>query len=114
MSASTTNTEKRFKGGEFIIREQEAASIFIPEEFDEEQRMMADMARDFLATEVLPILDRIDAQEEGLMEKLLNKAGELGLLATSIPERFDGFGKDFNTSLLLSSVLGEGHLFAVA
>lgn len=114
MSASTTNTEKRFKGGEFIIREQEAASIFIPEEFDEEQRMMADMARDFLATEVLPILDRIDAQEEGLMEKLLNKAGELGLLATSIPERFDGFGKDFNTSLLLSSVLGEGHSFAVA
>ena len=114
MSTSSTSTDKRFKGGEYIIREQEASSIFIPEQFDEEQKMMADMARDFLNTEVLPILDRIDAQEEGLMEKLLNKAGELGLLATSIPERFDGFGKDFNTSLLLSSVLGEGHSFAVA
>jgi alkylation response protein AidB-like acyl-CoA dehydrogenase len=114
MSATSTSTEKRFKGGEYIIREQAASNIFIPEEFDEEQRMMADMARDFLNTEVLPILDRIDAQEEGLMQTLLNKAGELGLLATSIPERFDGFGKDFNTSLLLSSVLGEGHSFAVA
>jgi len=114
MSASTTNTEKRFKGGEYIIREQEASSIFIPEQFDEEQKMMADMARDFLATEVHPILDRIDAQEPGLMEKLLEKAGELGLLATSIPEQYDGFGKDFNTSLLLTEIVGAGHSFAVA
>jgi alkylation response protein AidB-like acyl-CoA dehydrogenase len=114
MSTSSTNTEKRFKGGEYIVREQEAQSIFIPEEFDEEQRMIADMARDFLATEVLPILDRIDAQEPGLMEKLLEKAGELGLLATSIPEKYEGFGKDFNTSLLLTEVVGAGHSFAVA
>jgi len=114
MSASTTNTDKRFKGGEYIIREQEASSIFIPEQFDEEQRMMADMARDFLATEIHPILDRIDAQEPGLMEKLLEKAGELGLLATSIPEQYEGFGKDFNTSLLITERIGAGHSFAVA
>ncbi|MGN6646754.1 MAG: acyl-CoA dehydrogenase family protein [Cytophaga sp.] len=114
MSTSSTSTDKRFKGGEYIIREQEASSIFIPEQFDEEQRMMADMARDFLATEVHPILDRIDAQEPGLMEKLLEKAGELGLLATSIPEKYEGFGKDFNTSLLLTEIVGAGHSFAVA
>ena len=114
MSTSSTSTDKRFKGGEYIIREQEASSIFIPEQFDEEQKMMADMARDFIATEVHPILDRIDAQEPGLMEKLLEKAGELGLLATSIPEQYDGFGKDFNTSLLLTEIIGAGHSFAVA
>ncbi len=114
MSTPSTSTDKRFKGGEYIIREQEASSIFIPEQFDEEQRMMADMARDFLATEVHPILDRIDAQEPGLMEKLLEKAGELGLLATSIPEKYEGFGKDFNTSLLLTEIVGAGHSFAVA
>ncbi|ABG60822.1 acyl-CoA dehydrogenase family protein [Cytophaga hutchinsonii] len=114
MSTSSTSTDKRFKGGEYIIREQEASSIFIPEQFDEEQKMMADMARDFLATEVHPILDRIDAQEPGLMEKLLEKAGELGLLATSIPEQYEGFGKDFNTSLLLTEIVGAGHSFAVA
>jgi alkylation response protein AidB-like acyl-CoA dehydrogenase len=114
MSTSSTSTDKRFKGGEYIIREQEASSIFIPEQFDEEQKMIADMARDFLATEVHPILDRIDAQEPGLMEKLLEKAGALGLLATSIPEQYEGFGKDFNTSLLLTEVVGAGHSFAVA
>ncbi|MCU0417172.1 MAG: acyl-CoA dehydrogenase family protein [Cytophagaceae bacterium] len=113
MSTSTT-TQKRFKGGEYLIKDQDANEIFIPEQFDEEQKMIADMARDFLAAEVIPHLDRIDQQEEGLMEKLLEKAGELGLLATSIPEQYEGFGKDFNTSLLMTEIVGAGHSFAVA
>ncbi|MFN6946661.1 MAG: acyl-CoA dehydrogenase family protein, partial [Cytophagaceae bacterium] len=102
------------KGGAYIIQQAEPKEIFIPEEFNEEQKMISDMATDFLASEVLPNLDRIDAQEEGLMEKLLEKAGELGLLATSIPEQYEGFGKDFNTSLLLTEIIGGGHSFAVA
>jgi alkylation response protein AidB-like acyl-CoA dehydrogenase len=104
----------KIKGGEFLIRETNAADIFIPEEKNEEQNMMADMTRDFLNHEVIPILDRIDQQEEGLMQKLLDKAGELGLLATSIPEKYQGFGKDFNTSLLITEIVGAGHSFAVA
>ncbi|MCR6642310.1 MAG: acyl-CoA dehydrogenase family protein [Sporocytophaga sp.] len=109
-----TTLTKKIKGGEFIVKETEADSIFIPEEFNEEQKMIADMARDFLRTEVLPHLDRIDVQEPGLMESLLVKAGELGLLGTSIPEKYNGFGKDFNTSLLMTEVVGGGHSFAVA
>jgi hypothetical protein len=111
----TTETKnKKIKGGEYLIKETEASDIFIPEEFNEEQKMIADMARDFLKTEVLPHLDKIDAQEPGLMEKLLSKAGELGMLATSIPEEYQGFGKDFNTSLLSTEIVGGGHSFAVA
>ena len=109
-----TTAIKRIKGGEFLLKETDPADIYIPEERNEEQKMMADMSRDFIAHEVLPILDRIDQQEEGLMQKLLDKAGELGLLATSIPEKYQGFGKDFNTSLLITEVVGAGHSFAVA
>jgi alkylation response protein AidB-like acyl-CoA dehydrogenase len=105
---------KKSKGGEFIIKETEAHDIFIPEEFNEEQKMMADMCRDFLNSEVLNNLDKIDAQESGLMEKLLDKAGELGLLGVSIPEEYNGFGKDINTSLLVTEIIGAGHSFAVA
>jgi alkylation response protein AidB-like acyl-CoA dehydrogenase len=104
----------KIKGGEFLIKESNAADIFIPEEKNEEQNMMADMTRDFLSHDVTPILDKIDSQEDGLMVKLLDKAGELGLLATSIPEKYQGFGKDFNTSLLITEIVGGGHSFAVA
>ncbi len=71
--------EKLVKGGEFMVQDLEAKDIFIPEEFDEEQKMIADTCRDFLDTEVFPNLDRIDKQEEGFVRSVLNKAGELGL-----------------------------------
>ena len=102
------------KGGEFIIKDTEAADIFIPEEFDEEQLMIKKTCEDFLQTEVNPNLDRIDHLEEGLMPSLLDKAGELGLLAVSIPEEYGGFGKNFNTSMLVADIVGAGHSFAVA
>jgi alkylation response protein AidB-like acyl-CoA dehydrogenase len=102
------------KGGEFIVKETEAKDIFIPEEFDEEQKMIAQTCQDFLDTEVMPVLDRIDDKEEGLMRKLLNKAGELGLLGISLPEEYDGFGLSFVTSMLTGEILGAGYSFAVA
>jgi alkylation response protein AidB-like acyl-CoA dehydrogenase len=102
------------KGGEFIIKDTEAADIFIPEEFDEEQLMIKKTCEDFLQAEVNPNLDRIDQLEEGLMSSLLDKAGELGLLAVSIPEEYGGFGKNFNTSMLVADIVGAGHSFAVA
>ncbi len=107
-------TKNAIKGGEFIIKETEAADVFIPEEFDEEQLMIKKTCEDFLEAEVYPNLDRIDKLEEGLMPGLLDKAGELGLLAVSIPEAYGGFGKNFNTSMLVADILGAGHSFAVA
>lgn len=106
--------KKTIKGGEFLITETTYQDVFIPEEFDEEQKMIAQTCRDFLAAEVYPNLDRIDAQEEGLMPSLMDKAGELGILGVSIPEAYGGFGKNFNTSMLVADVIGAGHSFAVA
>lgn len=102
------------KGGEFVIRETLCEDIFIPEEFDEEQSMIRQTCRDFIETEILPNLDAIDEQEEGLMQTLLDKAGALGLLGVSIPEEYGGFGKNFNTSMLVADAVGAGHSFAVA
>ncbi|WP_017257769.1 acyl-CoA dehydrogenase family protein [Pedobacter arcticus] len=106
--------KKSTKGGEFIISETSYQDVFIPEEFDEEQLMIQKTCEDFLAAEVTPNLERIDKQEEGLMESLMDKAGELGLLAVSIPEEYGGFGKNFNTSMLVTDAIGAGHSFAVA
>lgn len=111
---ATDKENKALMGGEFLIRETEAKDVFIPEEFDEEQRMIAQSSRDFLEQEVYPHLDRIDALEEGLMPSILDKAGELGLLGISVPEEYGGFGKNFVTSMLAAEAAGAGFSFSVA
>lgn len=102
------------KGGQWLIKESSPHETFIPEEYTEEQQMVKDMCRDFLDNEVMPIVDRIDKMEEGLMPSLVTKAGELGLLGVSLPEEFGGLGKDFITSTLVSEGLGGGFSFSVA
>ena len=111
MSSETAS----LKGGEFLIKETEASQIFIPEEFSEEQQMIAATCSDFIKTEVHPILDKIDnASSPELISSLMDKAGELGLLGTAVPAEYGGFGMDFNTSMLVAEVLGAGHSFSVA
>ncbi len=102
------------KGGEFIVKDVPFDEIFIPEEFDEEQLMIAQTCQDFLDTEVFPNLEKIDKQEDNIMRSLLEKAGELGLLGISLPEDYDGFGQNFVTSQLASEKIGAGYSFAVA
>ncbi|MDX2359949.1 MAG: acyl-CoA dehydrogenase family protein [Crocinitomicaceae bacterium] len=106
--------QKPIKGGEFIIRNTEPSSIFIPENWTEEQRMISDMCDDFITTEVVPHIERIDTMEEGLMPSIMEKAGELGLLGMSVPEDLGGMGVDFKTSLLATERLAMGFSFSVA
>ncbi len=110
----TPTKANNLKGGEFIIKTSDPNQVFVPEEFSEEHKMMADMAHEFLVQNVYPNLDRIDALEPGLMPSLLDKAGELGLLGVSVPEEYGGFGKDFLTGILMTETLGAGHSFSVA
>lgn len=102
------------KGGEFIVRKTNPEDIFTPEEWNEEQKMIASMCDDFISQEILPNLDRIDKMEEGLMPSLLEKAGELGLLGLSVPEELGGMGVDFKTTMLATERLGLGYSFSVA
>ena len=100
--------------GEWIIKEVKAEDVFIPEEFNEEQLMVRDMCSQFLDTEVLPVVERMDKLEPGLMPGLLEKAGEQGLLGVSVPEQYGGMGKDFITSTIVAEYLGGGYSFSVA
>lgn len=113
MSTSTATTTS-LKGGEWLIKESNAFETYTPEDFNEEQIMVKDMCLQFLQTEVMPIVDRIDKMEPGLMPSLMVKAGEQGLLGASIPEDLGGLGKDFITSTLVNEGLGGGFSFSVA
>jgi len=102
------------KSGEFLVEEINANDIFIPEEYNEEQRMIAETIKDFLATELYPNLDQIDSPDIQMMKTILKKSGELGLMGISLPEEYNGFGQDFVTQMLAAETVGAGHSFSVA
>lgn len=103
------------KGGEFLISDTPGPeSTFIPEEMNEEQLMIRDTVRDFLNTEILPNIDRIEAQEEGLAPQLLEKMAELGLLGSHMPEEYGGMQLDTNTNTMICDVFGPAAAFTVS
>ncbi len=111
---SITTSKSILKGGEWLIKQSNPFETFTPEDYTEEQQMVRDMCLQFLQTEILPVVDRIDKMEPGLMPLLMEKAGEQGLLGASVPEEYNGLGKDFVTSTLVSEGLGGGYSFSVA
>ncbi|WP_338762151.1 acyl-CoA dehydrogenase family protein [Bernardetia sp. ABR2-2B] len=107
--------KEALRGGEFLIKETKAEDIFIPEEFSEEQQMMAKATDDFVDMEITPIAEKIDKmQDPELMPSLLTKAGELGLLGIGVPEELDGLGMSFNTTMLIADVVGSAGSFSTA
>ena len=102
------------KGGGFLFNHPHFSEIFIPEEFNDEQKMMAKAAQDFIDKEVFPFVERIDALEEGLMSSIMTKAGDLGLLGVCIPEQYGGLGMSFNTGMLIADIVASTGSFTTA
>lgn len=96
-----TAEKKHIKGGEFLVRETSADEIFIPEDFTEEQRMMAEATKEFVDKEVWPNKQRFENKDYDFTFELLKKAGEMGLLGIYVPEEYGGLGMGFNTSMLV-------------
>ncbi len=102
------------KGGEFLTKDSDPESIFIPEDISDDQKLMAEAAKEFVEKEILPKLDAIDHQEPGLTVSLMEKAGELGLLGAAVPAEYGGLGEDFNTNTFISMEIGASHSFGVS
>ncbi|MDY0141545.1 MAG: acyl-CoA dehydrogenase family protein [Bacteroidales bacterium] len=105
---------KNLKSGEFLIKETNSADVFIPEEYNEEQMMIAQTIKDFIETEVHPIADELDKGDRELMAQTVRKAGELGLMGIAIPEEYGGFEQSFVTQMLAAENIGAGYSFSVA
>ncbi|WP_373396213.1 acyl-CoA dehydrogenase family protein [Algoriphagus halophilus] len=104
---------KSIKGGEFLVRETSAQEIFIPEEYTEEQKMMAQACQDFIDTEIIPKIEEIDSMKNpDLVPSIFKKAGELGLLGISVPEEYGGMGMNFVTSMLIADIIGSAGSFS--
>ncbi len=93
------------QGGEFIIKDIPAQEIFSLEELNEEQKMLRDSLRDFMAREVIPNRERFEQKDYALTEELMRKLGEMGILGIAVPEAYGGLGMGFVTTMLACDVV---------
>lgn len=95
------------KGGSFLLSPTDPQTIFTPEDFTEEHRMIAKMVDDFVTDKVLANMEDLEAKKEGLIRELLEAAGELGLLGADIPEEYEGMELDKISSTLIAEGMGR-------
>lgn len=110
----SNTTATSVSSGAFLLGPTEAADVFIPEQFDEEARMLGHGVEDFVTERVLPHWEAIDAQEEGLLEGLVRETGELGVFAVDVPEEMGGLGAPKTTAILIAEKVGMGGSYAPA
>jgi alkylation response protein AidB-like acyl-CoA dehydrogenase len=106
--------ETLLKGGEYLIKEVGCADVFIPEEFTDEQKQIAQTTEQFIQNEIVPHIDEIEKQNFPLVVEGMRKCGELGLLMIDAPEEYGGLELDKATSMLVGEKISCGGSFSVA
>jgi alkylation response protein AidB-like acyl-CoA dehydrogenase len=102
--ASSTISPTTHKGGSFLIEPTMPEQSYSPEDFTEEHHAIARTTEEFWAKEIAPNVDAIQHQEPGVAVSVLRKAGELGLVAVLLPEKYGGMEMDLTSAMLV----GEG------
>ncbi|MCP4571002.1 MAG: acyl-CoA dehydrogenase [bacterium] len=101
-------------GGEFLLKETAPADCFTPEDFDENQRMIAQTVEDFVTRHIHPVVEKFEYEgDTSLGKSLLKEAGQMGLLMADVPEAYGGMGSDKATIMLVSEKISAGGSFAV-
>jgi alkylation response protein AidB-like acyl-CoA dehydrogenase len=107
----TTSTQVR-KGGAWLLEETAPGDVFTPEKLTEEQRLMAQTAQEFVDSELLPAVDRLEAKDWELARSLMHRAAELGLFGIAVPEQYGGLDLDKASSLVVVERLARAASFA--
>ncbi|PWA12022.1 acyl-CoA dehydrogenase [Pueribacillus theae] len=101
------------KGGSFLVEDVDAEDIITPEDFNEEQLMIAKTTADYVEKEVKPVHEKLENHEFEYSVQLLKKAGELGLLGADVPEGYGGLGLDKISSALITEKMGGAGGFGI-
>ncbi|MEK4085019.1 acyl-CoA dehydrogenase family protein [Psychrobacillus sp. FSL K6-1415] len=101
------------KGGAFLVEDLDANRIFTPEDFNDEQKMIAKTTEEYVKNSVLPVVENLEHHEFDHSVRLLKEAGDLGLLAADIPEEYGGIGLDKVSSALIAEKMSVAGGFSI-
>src|SRR3984893_12857337 len=102
------------RGGSFLITSSRPEDIFTPADLTDDQRLIGQTAEEFVQKELTPEIAALEQHKEGLMARMLKKAGEIGLLGGAIPEAYGGSGLDKVSATVLAEKLAGYASFAVS
>jgi alkylation response protein AidB-like acyl-CoA dehydrogenase len=114
MSNMANQTDKLIKGGSFLIEDVSFDQVFTPEEYSDEQKMIAKTTEDYVLNEVVPVIDNLENHEFDHSVRLLKDAGELGLLGADVPEEYGGLGLDKVSSALIAEKMSRAGGFSIS
>lgn len=97
----STENKNILRGGQFLVKDTKCEDVFTPEDFSEEQNMMKEAVQEFVDREIWPHKERFEKKDYALTEEVMRKAGELGFLGVAVPEKFDGLGMGFVSTMLV-------------
>ncbi len=99
------------RGGAWLI-EATSEPIFTPERLSDEHKLIRQTAEEFVASEVMPVLDRLEQKDWTLARALVRRSGDLGLLGTDVPEAYGGVELDKVSSIVVGEAVGRAASFA--
>src|SRR5438128_9358697 len=108
---TTSALTPTLRGGEWLLHASDPAGVFTPEQLSEEHRLIAQTVTDFVHSEVLPSLDRLEQKDWALARDLVRRGGELGLLGVDVPEVYGGLQLDKSRSMVVSEWLSQSASF---
>jgi len=115
MSANTTNKDELLRGGQFLVKETNCEDVFTLEDLSEEQNMMRTSTKEFVDRKIWAHWERFENKDYAYTEECMREAGELGLLSIAVPEKYEGMGMGFvSTMLVCDYISGATGSFSTA
>jgi alkylation response protein AidB-like acyl-CoA dehydrogenase len=111
--ATSVVSKTAAKGGSFLLESPAPQDVFTPADLTDDQKLIGQTAEEFVLKEVLPLAKDLENKKPGLMEELIRKGGELGLMGGGVPEEYGGAGLDKIATTVLTEKLSIYGGFAV-
>ncbi|MGE0103592.1 MAG: acyl-CoA dehydrogenase family protein [Blastocatellales bacterium] len=104
--------KESIQGGGFLLAETLPAQVYSPEDFTEEQMLIGQTTTEFMDKEVIPNHDKLESKDYEIQRMLIKQAADLGLINSSIPEKYDGLELDHVSNMLIAENLSGQASFA--
>jgi alkylation response protein AidB-like acyl-CoA dehydrogenase len=114
MATTTVAPKTKLTGGSFLLEDHNLDNVFTPEDFNEDQQMIAKLADEFAVNELLPNVEKIEHKEWQVTRDLLKKAAEMGLTNADVPAEYGGSEMDKISSAIIADQMAKCGSFVVS